>query len=173
MYEPEKILERLVLPPPKDLEFLLLDAAKSGTPRNCADPRSSKPTNQRGCLPPFSWSNAYSGHCKSNIDAVKLSTSRSTCQGRWAKIETTLNFPVTTSGFLTELESLGYDDSIVPVECQSLLPAVKEKDCPGSVSFTGQGLLTHPADPQASQGKLFVRRQVHYIYSSLMQTIKP
>ncbi|KAL8088898.1 hypothetical protein AgCh_038603 [Apium graveolens] len=151
LYEPEKILERLALPPPKDLEFLLLDAAKSGTPRNCADTRSCKPANQRGCLPPFSWSNAYSGHCKPNIDAVKLSTSRSTCQGRWAKIETTFNFPGTTSSFLSELESLEYDDSIVPVECQSLLPAAKEKDRPGSVSFTGQGLVTRPADPQASQ----------------------
>lgn len=151
LYEPGKILERLALPPPKDLEFLLLDAAKSGTPRNSADPRSGKPANQRGCLPPFSWSNAYSGHCKSNVDAVKLSTSRSTCQGRWAKIESTFNSPGTTSGFLTELESLGYDDSIVPVECQSVLPAVKEKDRPGSVSFTGQGLVTRPVDPQASQ----------------------
>lgn len=151
LYEPEKILERLALPPPKDLEFLLLDAAKSGTPRNSADPRLGKPANQRGCLPPFSWSNAYSGHCKSNVDTVKLSTTRSTCQGRWAKIETTFNSPGATSGFLTELESLGYDDSIVPVECQSLVPAVKEKDRPKSVSFTGPGLVTRPVDPQASQ----------------------
>ncbi|KAK1356445.1 Serine/threonine-protein phosphatase PP1-like [Heracleum sosnowskyi] len=151
LYEPEKVLERLALPPPKDLGFLLVDAAKSGTPRNSADPRSGKPANQRGCLPPFSWSNAYSGHCKSNVDAVKLSTSRSTCQGRWAKIGITFNSPGTTSGFLTELESLQYDNSIVPVECQSLLPVVKEKDRPGSVSFTGQGLITRSADPQASQ----------------------
>ncbi|XP_017237051.1 uncharacterized protein LOC108210257 isoform X3 [Daucus carota subsp. sativus] len=151
LHKPEKIFERLTLPPPRDLEFLLLDTAKSATPRISADPRPGKPVNQRGCLPPFSWSNAYSGHCKSNVDPVKLSTSRSTCQSRWAKIETTFPSPDTTSGFLTELESLRYDDSIVPVEYQSLAPVVKEKNQPESVSLTGQGLIKCTVAPQASR----------------------
>lgn len=158
LYQPKDILEHLTLPPPKDLEVLLQDAAKpAAASRNNSDLRLGKPVSHRGCLPPFSWSNASSGHCKSNSDAVKLSTSRTTCQGRWVKIENPITSPETTSCFLSELKSLTYDHSLVPSECQKLVPVRNEKDSPKSVSITEQGLLssTCPVDPQASPGKIY------------------
>lgn len=158
LYQPKDILEHLTLPPPKDLEVLLQDAAKpAAASRNNSDLRLGKPVSHRGCLPPFSWSNASSGHCKSNSDAVKLSTSRTTCQGRWVKIENPITSLETTSCFLSELKSLTYDHSLVPSECQKLVPVRNEKDSPKSVSITEQGLLssTCPVDPQASPGKIY------------------
>ncbi|PQQ16641.1 uncharacterized protein Pyn_26891 [Prunus yedoensis var. nudiflora] len=78
--EPKYILERLALPPPKDLESLLLDAAKPAL--------SSK---------------------------TKLSTSRGTCQGRWQRIGKNIvsSLGAVTNNF-TDLESLTYDQSLVP-----------------------------------------------------------
>ncbi|KAA8522458.1 hypothetical protein F0562_013181 [Nyssa sinensis] len=116
LYQPEDILERIALPPPKDLESLLLDAAKPAlSSRNNTDPRLGKPLSHRAGLPPFPWSHSSGGHCKSNTDAVKLSTSRSTCQGRWVKIgNSATSLPGTTTDFLVDFESLAYDHTLVP-----------------------------------------------------------
>uniref|UniRef100_A0A5B7B5S6 Uncharacterized protein n=1 Tax=Davidia involucrata TaxID=16924 RepID=A0A5B7B5S6_DAVIN len=116
LYQPEDILEHLALPQPKDLESLLLDAAKPAlSSRNNPDPRLGKSVSHRAGLPPFPWSHTFSGHCKSNTDAVKLSTSRSTCQGRWVKIgNSATSLACTITDFLVDFESLAYDHSLVP-----------------------------------------------------------
>lgn len=169
LYQPKDILERLALPPPRDLEFLLLDAAKpTAASRNNSDLRLSKPVSYRGCLPPFSWSNASAGHCKSYSDAVKLSTSRSTCQGRWVKMENPITSRETNSFFLAELQSLKYDHSLVPSEFHSLVPAINEKELPKSVSITEQGLpssATRPVDSQVSPGNISYQKLVSTLLS--------
>uniref|UniRef100_A0A5B7B9L4 Uncharacterized protein n=1 Tax=Davidia involucrata TaxID=16924 RepID=A0A5B7B9L4_DAVIN len=116
LYQPEDILEHLALPQPKDLESLLLDAAKPAlSSRNNPDPRLGKSVSHRAGLPPFPWSHTFSGHCKSNTDAVKLSTSRSTCQGRWVKIgNSATSVAGTGTDFLVDFESLAYDHTLVP-----------------------------------------------------------
>lgn len=115
LLQPKDVLERLALPPPKDLEVLLLDAAKPATfSRNHFDPRSGKPTSNRACLPPFPWSHTLGGNCKTNSDAAKLSSSRTTCQGRWARIEHEACFLGIISDSFTDLKSFTYDCSLVP-----------------------------------------------------------
>ncbi|KAA8520881.1 hypothetical protein F0562_011554 [Nyssa sinensis] len=116
LYRPEDILERLALPQPRDLESLLLDAAKPAlSSRNNTEPRLGKSVFHRAGLPPFPWSHTSSGHCKSNTDAVKLSTSRSTCQGRWVKMESSATSEAgSTTNFLVDFGSLAYDHSLVP-----------------------------------------------------------
>lgn len=116
LYQPKDILERLTLPPPKDLEALLLDAAKSSAPsRSNSDMRSAKQIYRRVSLPPFPWSHTFNGHCRTNSDAVKLLTSRSTCQGRWARIATSTTSLGASTDCYTNLESLTYNQSLVPV----------------------------------------------------------
>lgn len=116
LYDPKDILERLTLPPPKDLEALLLDAAKSSAPsRSNSDMRSAKQISRQVGLPPFPWSHAFNGHCRTNSDAVKLLTSRSTCQGQWARIPTSTTSLGTSTDCYTNLESLTYNQSLVPV----------------------------------------------------------
>ncbi|EEF51256.1 conserved hypothetical protein [Ricinus communis] len=110
--QPKGTLERLALPPPKDLEALLLDAAKPAvSSRNAPDPRPGKQASRRPSLPPFPWSHTFGGNCRTNSDANKLLTSRSTCQGRWVKLGNTFNslgiVPKYTS--LTLPSSLGTD----------------------------------------------------------------
>ncbi|KAK3011401.1 hypothetical protein RJ639_011047 [Escallonia herrerae] len=113
--QPKDILERLALPPPKDLEFLLLDAAKpAAASKNNSDLRFGKTVSHRSGLPPFTWSHASNGHCKSNSDAIKSSTTRNICQGRWVKIRNPATFLGATDDFLADLPSLTYDNSLVP-----------------------------------------------------------
>ncbi|KAG8382191.1 hypothetical protein BUALT_Bualt05G0051100 [Buddleja alternifolia] len=87
LYQPKDILERLALPPPKDLDSLLSDASKTTNSKNCSDPRLGKPASHRTGLPPFPWSQSFSGHNKLGADATKLSTSRTICPGRWVKVK--------------------------------------------------------------------------------------
>ncbi|CAK9156570.1 unnamed protein product [Ilex paraguariensis] len=115
LYSPKEILERLELPPPKDLDSLLLDAAKPVlSSRNNTDPRTGKTVSHRTGLPPFPWSHTAGSHCKSYSDAGKLSSSRSTCQGRWVKVRNTLNYIGDKPGFVANLESITYNQSLVP-----------------------------------------------------------
>ncbi|KAK6129986.1 hypothetical protein DH2020_036268 [Rehmannia glutinosa] len=115
LYKPKDILERLSLPPPKDLDLLLSDASKTTTSsKNSTDPRLGKLVSQRTGLPPFPWSHSFSGHNKLGSDAVKLSTSRTICQGRWVKVK---NFSALQKGsvdLLKDFESLTFDQSLVP-----------------------------------------------------------
>ncbi|KAF5460616.1 hypothetical protein F2P56_020474 [Juglans regia] len=113
LYQPKDILKNLVLAEPKDLESLLLDAAKSSL-RNTSDIRPGKQMSRRVSLPPFPWSHTFSGHCRNNSDAIKSATTRSACQGRWVMIGNVSSFPRTTTDFLASIESLTYDQSLVP-----------------------------------------------------------
>ncbi|GAB4857440.1 hypothetical protein Ancab_015349 [Ancistrocladus abbreviatus] len=111
--QPGDMLERLALPPPKDLESLLQDAAKPAVSSRYTDPRSSKLIYHRLSLPPFPWSHNHSGHCKSNSEAAKLSN-RSTCQGRWVRIGNTSSVLGGGTECFTNLDSFRYDHSLVP-----------------------------------------------------------
>ncbi|XVF51409.1 hypothetical protein PTKIN_Ptkin04bG0183000 [Pterospermum kingtungense] len=112
--QPKDILELLALPPPKDLDSLLLDATKpSSSTRNNSDTRSSKQIIRGASLPPFPWSHTFNG-CRTNLDAVKLLSNKSTCQGRWVKIPNISSSPRIAAGCFTNLESLAYDPSLIP-----------------------------------------------------------
>lgn len=114
-YEPKDVLERLALPPPKDLESLLIDTAKHTVSlRTTTDTRSGKQISRQISLPIFPWSHASGGHFKVNSDAAKSSTSRSTCQVRWVRIG---NPSPSVSGVApcsVDLESLTFDHNLVP-----------------------------------------------------------
>uniref|UniRef100_A0A2N9GV41 Uncharacterized protein n=1 Tax=Fagus sylvatica TaxID=28930 RepID=A0A2N9GV41_FAGSY len=141
--QPKDILKRVVLPQPKDLESLLLDAAKSSvSSRNTSDIRSGKQMSRRVSLPPFPWSHSSSGHCRTNSDAIKLTTTKSTCQGRWVRIGNVSSSLIATD-FLTNLESLTYDQSLVPSGLssenkisQSLSVSLPQCECDLSSSTT-------------------------------------
>lgn len=134
LHQPKDILERLALPPPKDLESLLLDAVKpAGSSKSTPDQRLGKPISHRANLPPFPWAHTFSGHCKTNSDAVKLSTSRSTCQGRWQRIGSTAGSLGDVTDCFKDLESFTYDQSLVP--SQGLKLGVLENEVGTSASF--------------------------------------
>ncbi|GMH09365.1 hypothetical protein Nepgr_011206 [Nepenthes gracilis] len=112
LYQPRDILDRLLLPPPKDLESLLQDAAKPVASSRCSDPRSGKTISHRMGFPPFPWSHNYNGLSKSNSEAAK--SSRSTCHGRWVKIGKSCSFFGAGTDCFNDLGSLAYDHSLVP-----------------------------------------------------------
>ncbi|KAL3619226.1 hypothetical protein CASFOL_036796 [Castilleja foliolosa] len=115
LYKPKDILERLALPPPKDLDVLLSESCKTtSSSKNSTDPRLGKPISQRNGLPPFPWSNSFSGHNKLGSDAVRLSTSRAICQGRWVKVKNYTSVKKDSAGLLKDFESLTFDQSLVP-----------------------------------------------------------
>ncbi|KAI9173702.1 hypothetical protein LWI28_005102 [Acer negundo] len=123
LYQPIHIFERLALPPPKDLEALLLEATKpSASSRTNSDIRSGKQISRRPSLPQFPWSHTFNGHCRTNPDAVKLLTSRSTCQGRWERIESSAISHGTSTDCFTNLESLTYDLGLVPPSSSVSIP---------------------------------------------------
>nr|GEV87903.1 hypothetical protein [Tanacetum cinerariifolium] len=66
---PKDVLDRLSLPPPKDLDVMLLDSMK---------PTSTSRVQNGGSLPTFPWSHV-SGF-KANPDLVKSTPSKSSCQ---------------------------------------------------------------------------------------------
>ncbi|KAJ8764947.1 hypothetical protein K2173_010412 [Erythroxylum novogranatense] len=113
--QPKDTLEKLGLPPPKDLESLLLDAAKPVLmSRSTTDQRQGKQIPRRTFLPPFAWSHILNGQCKTNSDAAKLLSSRSTCHGRWVKIGNIVSSLGNVSESFTKLESLTFCESLVP-----------------------------------------------------------
>lgn len=114
LYKPMDILKRIALPPSKDLDALLLDATKPASSRNTPDPRLGKPASQRTGLVPFPWSHGFSGNHKSGPDAAKLSTSRTTCQAKWARMKNTSTPQEGCPSFAVDLQSLTYDHSLVP-----------------------------------------------------------
>ncbi|KAL0447871.1 UNVERIFIED_CONTAM: hypothetical protein Slati_1915000 [Sesamum latifolium] len=113
LYQPKDVFERLALPPPKDLDSLLSDASKP-TSSKSTDPRVGKPVSHRTGLPPFPWSHSFSGHNKVGSDAVKLSTSRTICQGRWVKVKNSTVLQKGSVNLLADFETLTFDQSLVP-----------------------------------------------------------
>jgi len=134
--QPKDILARLALPPPKDLDSLLLDAAKPNVlqKNNNSDSRG-KQISQRASLSPFPWSHNSGVHCKASADAIKLSVSRTTCQGKWVKIGNTSNSLEGGAGFLADLESLTKDNSLVALKGPKCGPSESEIAPATSVSF--------------------------------------
>ncbi|KAK6935444.1 hypothetical protein RJ641_035599 [Dillenia turbinata] len=115
--QPKDILEHLALSVPKDLEVLLQDTSKpAASLRYSPDARSGKIISHRASLPPFPWSHAFGGHFKSSSDSAKLSTSRSTCLGRWKRVGNTASSLGAVTDCYSDLESLSYDYSLVPIK---------------------------------------------------------
>ncbi|XP_042505715.1 uncharacterized protein LOC122082314 isoform X2 [Macadamia integrifolia] len=115
LLQPKDILERLALPPAKDLDSLLLDLSKLGvSSRSSTDLRPSKLTSKRVGLPPFSWSHSIGVPCKTNADVGKLGTTRSTSQGRWVRIGSAASSLGNACGGFSDLDSLTYDLSLIP-----------------------------------------------------------
>ncbi|KAI9076778.1 hypothetical protein K1719_041254 [Acacia pycnantha] len=112
--QPKDVLERIALPQSRDLDSLLLDASKGVlTSKSNGDLRTVKQVSRRPSLTAFSWSHNLSGHCRTNCDAVKLS-SRITCQGKWAKIGFHASYMGMDCGSFTNLDSFSYDQTLVP-----------------------------------------------------------
>ncbi|KAK7399160.1 hypothetical protein VNO78_10336 [Psophocarpus tetragonolobus] len=115
LHQPKDVLERIALHPFHDLESLLLDVSKpSATTKNSNDQRSGKQVPRRPNLPAFPWSHAFGGNSRTNSDAVKLSTSRSMCQGKWLRIGVIASSSDTDRSSFTNLDSFSYDQSLVP-----------------------------------------------------------
>lgn len=116
--KPLDLFKRLALPPPKDLDSLLVDATKPiSSSKSASDLRTSKQLlSRRGGLPPFPWSHASNGHSRTNSDTAKLHAVRATCPGKWARMKNpTALFRGTSDGF-TYLDSITYDQRLVPCE---------------------------------------------------------
>lgn len=151
--QPKDILECLALPSPKDLDSLLLDATKPSVLKHNNSDSRGKQVSQRAGLSPFPWSHNSGGHCKASGDAIKLSVSRTTCQGRWVKIANTTTSPERGSGFLADLDSLTKDTSLVALKGPKCGPSESEIAPAISVSFPWfqLGLSSSAAPSIASQ----------------------
>lgn len=116
LLNPTNLLEQLALPFSKDLDSLLTDAVKSAisSSKTSCDLHSGKQVSRRANLPPFPWSQTFSGHSRTNSDALKSPLSRNACQGRWVKIAEIAN-PLRSGTGFTDLELLTYDQSLVPL----------------------------------------------------------
>lgn len=114
--QPKDVLERIVLHSFRDLESLLIDVTTKPaiTTKNSNELRSGKQVSRRPCLPAFPWSHAFGGHCRTNSDTVKLSTNRSTCQGKWAGIGIIASTSDIDRSSFTNFDSFSYDQSLVP-----------------------------------------------------------
>ncbi|KAL8138780.1 hypothetical protein V2J09_004781 [Rumex salicifolius] len=137
LYHPRDIIEKLALPSSKDLDSLLQDGAKLTCPRS-NDPRPGKPVSGRVTLSSFSWSHNHHGHNKSNSDSVKVS-SRSSCQGRWARIRNSSSFFGGGAQSFADLDSLTYDHSLVPSgSVKYILPQTEHTASKVSSSITSE-----------------------------------
>ncbi|KAL2342716.1 hypothetical protein Fmac_004001 [Flemingia macrophylla] len=114
--QPNKVMEQIAVHTFQDLESLLLDVSKLAitTTKNSNDQRSSKQVSRRPSLPAFPWSHAFGSHSRTNSDTVKLSTSKSMCQGKWTRIGVIASSTDTDRSFFTNLDSFSYDQSLVP-----------------------------------------------------------
>ncbi|KAL9328735.1 hypothetical protein ACSQ67_003738 [Phaseolus vulgaris] len=126
LYQPNDVLERIAVPRSEDLDSLLLDESKPVVPKkNSNNLRSGKQVSHQPSLPTFPWSHAFGSHSRANSDIVKLSTSRSTCQGKWAGIGLIASSTDISRGCFTNIDSFSYDQSLVPSTSSS-----SNKDCP-------------------------------------------
>ncbi|CAI9094185.1 OLC1v1029878C1 [Oldenlandia corymbosa var. corymbosa] len=134
---PRDVLERLALPPSKELDSLLLDAVKpASSSRNATELRMGKSTSYRNGLPPFTWSINSSGSSKSGADAVRISASRTACPGRWVKVGNTLTPSEDSDGSLVDIQSLTFDQRLVPVGKLESVPLGVERFSSKCVSIS-------------------------------------
>ncbi|WVZ11558.1 hypothetical protein V8G54_016088 [Vigna mungo] len=152
LYQPKDVLERIAVPRSQDLDSLLLDESKPVVPKkNSNNLRSSKQVSDQPSLPTFPWSHAFGSHSRSNSDIGKLSTSRSTCQGKWARIGSIASSTDISRGCFTNLDSFSYDQSLVPSTSSS-----SHKDCPSLFAilpfcqWNSSSSVTRPKDFEAT-----------------------
>ncbi|QCD91689.1 hypothetical protein DEO72_LG4g2656 [Vigna unguiculata] len=152
LYQPKDVLERIAVPRSQDLDSLLLDESKPVVPKkNSNNLRSGKQVSHQPSLPTFPWSLAFGSHSRTNSDIVKLSTSRSTCQGKWARIGLIASSTDISRGCFTNLDSFSYDQSLVPSTSSS-----SHKDCPSLFAilpfchWNSSSSVTRPTDFEAT-----------------------
>lgn len=151
LYHPRDVIEKLAIPPSKDLDSLLQDASKPATFSRCNEPRPGKPLSRRAALSTYSWSHNHSSHSKTNSDSVKVS-SRSSCQGRWIRIGKTATFLEGGTKYIADLDSLAYDSSLVPSgSVKYILPKTQETFPKVSLVLSSQqassSLIWQPSSP--------------------------
>ncbi|XP_058732072.1 uncharacterized protein LOC131603676 isoform X2 [Vicia villosa] len=113
--QPKDVLEQIALHPFRESESLLIDVSKLAiSTKNSNDLRSGKQVSRRPSLPSFPWSHAFGGNFRANSDTAKLSTSRSTCRGKWARIGLIATSTDIDRSSFTDLDSFSYDQSLVP-----------------------------------------------------------
>ncbi|KAF1872767.1 hypothetical protein Lal_00016604 [Lupinus albus] len=113
--QPKDVFERIAIHPFQDLDSLLLDVSKLAvTTKSTNDLRSGKQASRMPSLPSFPWLHSFGGHSRTNSDTVKLSTSRSTCQGKWARIGVITTFTDIDRSCFINLDSFSYDPNLVP-----------------------------------------------------------
>ncbi|CAK8579251.1 unnamed protein product [Lathyrus sativus] len=113
--QPKDVLEQIALHPFREFESLLIDVSKLAiSTKNSNDLRSGKQVSRRPSLPSFPWSHAFGGNFRTNSDTAKLSTSRSTCRGKWARIGLIASSSDIDRSSFTDLDSFSYDQSLVP-----------------------------------------------------------
>lgn len=137
LFQSKDVLDRLNLLPPKDLDLMLLDNMK---------PTSTSKVQNGGSLPTFPWSHISGGHFKANPDVVKSTPSKSTCQGRWAKMvktNTDTSLRDTTTSYLSDFETLTYNQNLVPLGRQWGPTENEKSQLPSSSNATfDRGALT-------------------------------
>nr|XP_043607791.1 uncharacterized protein LOC122579647 isoform X2 [Erigeron canadensis] len=148
LFAPKDVLDRLALPPPKDLDLMLLDSMK---------PTSTSKVQNGGSLPTFPWSHVSGRDFKANPDMVKSTPSKSSCQGRWVRMgksSTSLGDTTTATTYLADFQSLTYNQSLVPLGLQQSVPTEKDKSPLLSISNTtiDRGITSSDARTTASKG---------------------
>ncbi|XP_071705331.1 uncharacterized protein [Rutidosis leptorrhynchoides] len=124
---PKDVLDRLSLPPPKDLDLMLLDSMK---------PTSTSKVQSGGSLPTFPWSHVSGRDNKANPDVIKSTPSKCSCQGRWVRIGMSTDSlrEATSTSYLADFKSLTYNPSLVPLEFQRPVPIGNGKSTTLSIS---------------------------------------
>lgn len=145
-------MERIALHPFRDLESLLIDVSKPAiSTKNSNDPRSGKQVSRRPSLPAFPWSHAFGGHSRTNSDTAKLSTSRSTCQAKWARIGVIASSTDIDRSLFTDLDSFSYDESLVPSSGSSDYKRISSLFA--NLKLGSLPPITCPKDSQVNAGK--------------------
>ncbi|XP_077226753.1 uncharacterized protein LOC143860111 isoform X2 [Tasmannia lanceolata] len=114
LYQPKDLLERLALPPAKDLDALLVDTSTPPLSFEMTDRHSGTTKSHQASLPPFPWSLSHSGPYKLNIDCGKFFTNRSTCHVRWLIIGSNASFLGTVRNGFSNLNFVTHDHTVVP-----------------------------------------------------------
>ncbi|CAI8619509.1 unnamed protein product [Vicia faba] len=113
--QPKDVLEQIALHPFRDFESLLIDVSKLAiSTKNSNDLRSGKQVSRRPSLHPSHGHMLFGGNCRTNSDTAKLSTSRSTCRGKWTRIGLIASSTDIDRSSFTDLNSFSYDQSLVP-----------------------------------------------------------
>ncbi|XP_058086612.1 uncharacterized protein LOC131233813 [Magnolia sinica] len=124
---PEVVLERLTLPPFKDLDSLLRDAPVPAVSLQTIDLYPGMLTSNKASLPPFLWSLSLGGTCKPSIDSGKLFTNRTTCQSRWFRIGSSVSLFGNVANRLTDMDLTTHDCIGVPSR-ELKIDGLPEKD---------------------------------------------